>query len=311
MAPRGAVGGQRLGRRPEIQAAPGAQPQQPPLRVQRHAAPSRGRYPAHVVRCVGVHRREVAVIAQGDERRGDGGVDGALGLLRGAQRDAHGLREQPARRRQAPGRVVGAHQLRIGAEPAAGAVDGVELGRQQALGLAHGGLLDHDDRGGADRLQGRRGVGGAHDPPEVTGGRRRRLLDGGRLLRGRGRRLRRRGRSRGLLLRRRRRRGRVVGLPVPALVVAGRVARRRAPRRRVEARCATWAVAFEVPGLVAAASALTLATASTATAAMTAVMWRSRRRARSRWATSSRTSERVRRTGGAIGPLSAVRVGAT
>ena len=169
-APRGAVGGQRLGRRPEIQAALGAQPQQPPLRVQRHAAPSRGRYPAHVVRCVGVHRREVAVIAQGDERRGDGGVDGALGLLRGAQRDAHGLREQPARRRQAPGRVVGAHQLRIGAEAAAGAVDGVELGRQQALGLAHGGLVDHDDRGGADRLQGRRGVGRAHDPPEVTGG---------------------------------------------------------------------------------------------------------------------------------------------
>ena len=33
-------------------------------------------------------RREVAVVAQGDERRGDRGVDRAIGLLRGPQRDA-------------------------------------------------------------------------------------------------------------------------------------------------------------------------------------------------------------------------------
>ena len=55
----------------------------PAPRVQRHAAPARGRHPANVVRRVGVHGREVAVVAEGDERRGDRGVDGAIGLLRG------------------------------------------------------------------------------------------------------------------------------------------------------------------------------------------------------------------------------------
>ena len=252
MRRRGAVGGQRLGRRPEVEAAPGGEAQQPRAarRAPRCASPRAGT-PRTSSAASASHRREVAVIAQGDERRGDGGVDGALGLLRGAQRDAHGLREQPARSASGgrPRRWRASARSRGGSGCTRGRWRRARPPSRRSASRTRG-LVDHDDRGGADRLQGRRGVGGAHEPPEVTGGGGGACWMRGRLLRGRGRRLRRRGRGRGLLLRRRRRRGRVVGLPVPALVVAGRVARRRAPRRlRVGAvarpgpspsRCPAW-----------------------------------------------------------------------
>jgi hypothetical protein len=79
---------------------------------------------------------------------------------------------------------------------------------------------------------------------------------------------------------------------------------------RVAIRGAVRAVAFDAPGFVAAARALTLAADTAANTAMIAVVRRSRRSARSRRATSAGAAWRSRADGVAMGPLSAPRVGA-
>ena len=307
MAARRAIGGQRLGRRPEIQAASGRR-----RSSRRRASSSTVRQPAAGIPATAsaasaVHRGEVAVVAEGDERRGDGGVHRApRSARRPAARRARPRVNSALAAHDAPGRVVGAHQLRIGVG------SGCTRGRwrrarhQQALRAAQRGCPSTTTTAVVPiASQRRRGVRAAHDPPEVTAG-------------GAGR---------------AGRRAPAAGAPEAAAAPpspagcaprAASSAGRRCPRCVVRCRRRTRSGGARVgapapsrpspsrlPGLVAAASALTLAAASTATVAMTAVIRRSRRSAPSRRATGREPARACLVAEIAMRALSARRVGAS
>ena len=82
---------------PRSRRQPGREAQEPAAARRARRSASRPRAtPVTSSGASAAHRGEVVVVAQGDERRRDGRVDEAAGLLGGAQRGAHGVREQPA-----------------------------------------------------------------------------------------------------------------------------------------------------------------------------------------------------------------------
>ena len=132
----------------------------------------RRRWPrAHVV--------EVGVVAERSDGIADRRVDGPAGALGGIERHLERLEEERAHPDGASG--TGVHHLQLGvvAEAAAGLIDGLDLGRQQALGRVGGAGVLHDHRRGgpdgperAGRQRGRAHLRGRHaeDPPDVTAG---------------------------------------------------------------------------------------------------------------------------------------------
>ena len=76
---RGAVGREGLRGRAEVEARARVEPQQAVPGVERHGPPPGRRAAADGARRFGAHRREVAVVAERDQRRLDGRVDGAAG----------------------------------------------------------------------------------------------------------------------------------------------------------------------------------------------------------------------------------------
>ncbi len=128
---------------------------------------------------------EVPVVAQFDQGRADGWIDDAGGVLSHPTGHLEGLEQQWADRNRAPGTVrFDQSELGVGAEPAAGPVEGPELIGQQSQGLIGQSAVRHGHRGrGADgphRAGGDRthrcdfpdghglGLGGGHDCPDTV-----------------------------------------------------------------------------------------------------------------------------------------------
>ena len=123
---------------------------------------------------------QVGVVAECGDGVADGGVDGAAAPLGRVQRDRERVEEQRAHGHRPAGVGVQRLQLRVSPEPAAGAIDGGELGRQQFDGCVSAcGLLDHDGGGGAEGRGRSASQGGLENvgrlphrevPPDVTVG---------------------------------------------------------------------------------------------------------------------------------------------
>ena len=188
--PGGAVGGQRLGGRPEVELH--ASGQRDPRRVPGHLdllpalapAPVDGDPGSISQRRAGRHRDQlvpVSVVAEGGELRGERRIHGAARGVSGVDGKADGLGEQRAgedRARAGTGHRVEAAQLGVGAKAAGGRVDGIKFalhGRPRrrvdgAVVAQHGGSAEGVPRLRADERRRRRGrCRFHHEPPETVG----------------------------------------------------------------------------------------------------------------------------------------------
>ncbi len=185
-----AVGGQRLGRRAEVQRH--TRGQRHPRRVAGHLnllparppAPVDGDPAALAQRRAGRHRDQlvpVAVIAERDEVGGERRVHRAVGGVGGVDGEADSLREQRAhgqRARTGTGRRVQPAQLGVLAKAAGGRVDGIKLALDGRPCGRIGRTVVAQQSGGAEGVPrlgaaGRRGRDGRcvthHEPPETAG----------------------------------------------------------------------------------------------------------------------------------------------
>ena len=136
-AGRGPIGGEGLGRSPEIDVDADRDGHGAGFGVELDPPPAGGRTgiePTGPVSAADLV--EVPVVAQLDQRRTDGRVDDARRLGSHAARHLEGFEQERADGDRTPG-AVSLHlpELGVGAEPAAGIVDGTELVGQEGEGL--------------------------------------------------------------------------------------------------------------------------------------------------------------------------------
>ena len=160
-----AIGGQRLRGGAEVQAHASRDPHHAARRIDRHRPPARhpgGDEPGRPV----ADGREVPVVAGEDERLADRGIDDPAGQRGGAQRDRDRLEQPRPGADRTAGTGVEAGELGIGAEAAAGEVDGGKLRLDRAAGRRQRVRVGDDEaRLGAERGPAR---DAAHDPPDVS-----------------------------------------------------------------------------------------------------------------------------------------------
>src|SRR5262249_42200992 len=134
---RAAVRGPGLGRRPKVQLRAVRELHQPPPAVEMHVAPAgyaarphgpRSRVQAAGLRLRGLQEREVAVVADPRQRLPASRVDVAVGEPGRAQRRLDQLSEQLADAGDRAGGRVEPGELGVRPEPAAGQIDGRQLG---------------------------------------------------------------------------------------------------------------------------------------------------------------------------------------
>ena len=128
---RGAVSGERLRRRTQIELHTGRDPDRSAILVQLDESPAGSRRESHCAAPVSpADDRERPVVAGESEPAADGRVDQPAGCRGSSQRDAHGLEEiTPGLELFALGSIQ-PRQLGVVTEPAARAIDSLELAHE-------------------------------------------------------------------------------------------------------------------------------------------------------------------------------------
>src|SRR6476469_11102919 len=130
----GAVGGQGLRARAEVELDAGRDSNAPAARIEAHAPPSGARGQLGRRCRVGTEFVEVTVVSEVADRSSKGWVDGAVSRASDAQGDLYRLDQEIAHLDRVAVRLVDPRELGVGAEPAAGSVDPVEVGLEQLPG---------------------------------------------------------------------------------------------------------------------------------------------------------------------------------
>ncbi len=167
---RGPVGGQRLGRGPQVEHDPGGDGDLAPVRVECDPAPAaRGQRRLAQGACMLAGPREVLVVAEPDQRPPAGRIDVPVGERGGREGHTQRLREQRADPDRATVRVVDPPEFGVGPEPRAGRVHRVQfrgeqvMGRFQAVRMGDEQRRERPERPDGSRAR-RRGRG-RHQPP--------------------------------------------------------------------------------------------------------------------------------------------------